>query len=124
MLSLPAVLYAQTVPPPTGGGTTVPPPILGGGGSGGSADLQNPLGNKDLMDLINDILGVLLVFAVPIIVFFIIFAGFKYVTARGNPGEIETANKALLYAGIGGVLILGARVLLEVISGTIDAIAG
>jgi hypothetical protein len=83
--------------------------------------LMNPLGNKSLMEFIQDILDVILVFAVPLIVFFIILAGFNYVMARGNATKVETANRALLYAVIGGVIILGAYVILEVISGTIDA---
>lgn len=95
--------------------------ITPGGDGNGSATLDNPLQSDSLIGFFQAILDVLLIFAVPIIVFFIIFAGFKYVMARGNPGEIATANKALLYAVIGGVLILGAEVLLAVIEGTIAA---
>lgn len=73
------------------------------------------------MEFIQDILDVILIFAVPLIVFFIIYAGFNYVMARGNPGKVADASRALLYAVIGGVIILGAYVILEVISGTIDA---
>ena len=125
MASLPQLLLAQGSP---GGGQGSP-----GGGQGssggnlsqsgqGSVSLFNPLGqDSTLIGFFQEILAVILVFAVPLIVFFIILAGFNYVMARGNPGKIETANKALLYAVIGGVIILGAYVILEVISGTIDA---
>ena len=89
---------------------------------GNAVQLQNPLKSESLIGFFNDILNVIMVFAVPIIVFFIIYAGFKYVMARGNPGEIETANRALLYAVIGGVIILGAKVILTVIGGTVDAL--
>lgn len=74
------------------------------------------------MGFFNDLLEVVMVFAIPLIVFFIILAGFQYVMARGNPGKIATANMSLLFAVIGGVLILGAWVILEVISGTVDAL--
>lgn len=101
---------------PPGDESQVTPPSSG-------STIDNPLGeNTSLIGFFNEILDVILIFAVPIIVLFIMFAGFKYVTARGNKDEISTANKALLYAVIGGVLILGANVLLEVISGTIDAL--
>ncbi len=83
--------------------------------------LCNPLGNTDLMGFLQDLLDVLMVFAVPLIVFMIIYAGFKYVMGQGNPAEIANANRALLYAVIGGVLILGAWIILEVIQGTVDA---
>lgn len=88
-----------------------------------SVCIPNPLGDLTLMGLFQTILNVVMIFAVPLVVFFIIFAGFKYVTAQGNPDKISEANKALLYALIGGLLILGANVLIEVISGTVDAIA-
>ena len=63
-----------------------------------------------------------MVFAVPIILFFIVWAGFLYVTAQGKPDQISKANKALLYAVVGGLIVLGAKVLLEVITNTINAV--
>lgn len=89
----------------------------------GGAKLINPLGNKTLIEFFQDILDVIMVFAVPIIVLFIIYAGFQYVMARGNPTAIQNANRALLYAVIGGVLILGAEILLFVIGGTVDSLS-
>ena len=89
---------------------------------GSSVSIQNPLKAKSITAFFIDLIEVVLVFAMPLIVFFIILAGFKYVMARGNPTKITEANQALLYAIIGGVLILGAFVILQVIQGTIDAI--
>jgi hypothetical protein len=86
--------------------------------------LENPIKAKSITGLIEAIIDIVLVFAVPVIVFFIILAGFKYVTARGDTNQIQEAHMALLYALIGGVLILGAKVLIVVISGTVDAIKG
>jgi len=68
------------------------------------------------------LVDIILVFAIPFIVFFIIYAGFLYVTAQGNPEKIQKAHAALLYALIGGMLILGANVLLYVITNTITQI--
>ncbi len=84
--------------------------------------IENPIKATSIVLLFQTILDIVMVFAVPLIVFFIIYAGFLYVTAQGNSGEIEKAHKALLYALIGGLLILGARVLIEVIQGTVDSI--
>lgn len=100
----------------TGGSNAV---TTGGGDS--VVSLQNPLGNQSLIGFLESILDVIMIFAVPIIVFFIIYAGFLYVTASGNPAKISTAHMALLFAVIGGVIILGARVILAVISGTIQS---
>jgi len=70
---------------------------------------------------IEAILNVLLVLSVPIIIICIIFAGFTYVTAQGNPEKIKTANRSLTYALIGAVLILGAVALSGIIAGLVNS---
>jgi hypothetical protein len=87
-----------------------------------SVKIENPIKATSIVLLFQTLIDIVLIFAVPIIVFFIIYAGFLYVTARGNASTIEKAHMALLYALIGGLLILGARVLIEVIQGTVDSI--
>jgi len=95
---------------------------IGTGPSSGSNSLVNPLKADSIEGLFLAIIDIILVFAVPIIVLFIMYAGFLYVTARGNPDSIKTANSALLWAVVGGVIILGARVILEIIKGTVSAL--
>lgn len=93
--------------------------------SGGTAQLKNPLDGRisTIPDFFKAIIDVLLVFAIPFVVFFIIWAGFLYVTARGNAEKIRQAHNALLYALIGGLLILGANLLLDIITNTVDQVA-
>lgn len=89
------------------------------------AQLRNPMegtGINSIQAFFLAILDILLVFAIPFVVFFIIYAGFLYVTARGNPGTIEQAHKALLYAIIGGLLIFGARAILAIITNTVNSV--
>jgi len=90
---------------------------------GETVSLNNPIAANDINDLFMLIIDIVIIFAVPVIVFFIIYAGFMYVTARGNENTISKAHMALLYALIGGVLILGARVLITVVQGTVDEVA-
>lgn len=85
-----------------------------------TVSLQNPLRMDSLEELLVAILNLIMVLMVPVMVFFIIFAGFKYVTARGNPGTIEEATKALTYAVIGAVIILGAVAISQMIKNTVD----
>jgi len=98
----------------------------GGGADAGQAanreglsyQLQSPLagaGIGSLEGLLTAILNILMVIAVPIIVFFVIFAGFNYVTAQGNQEKIKTATRSLTYAIIGAILILGAVALSSII---------
>ena len=88
-----------------------------------SYTLNNPLNSNigSIEGLLTTILNVLLVIAVPIIVFFIIFAGFKYVTAQGNPEKIKEATRMLTYAIIGGVLILGGAAIAQIIGSVVDS---
>lgn len=83
-------------------------------------NIKNPLNVATVEDFFRAILAILLIIAVPLIVFFIIYAGFLYVTARGNEEKLTTANRALFYAILGGLLILGANILINIISGTIE----
>ena len=89
--------------------------------------LNNPLAGSGITSvegLLTAILNVLLVIAVPLIVFFIIFAGFNYVTAQGNPEKVKTATRSLTYAIIGGVLILGATAFATIIGGVVESFRG
>lgn len=67
------------------------------------------------------ILQVLITIATPIVVLFIIYSGFLYVTAKGNATQISKATTSLTYAVIGGVLIIGAVAISEVIKNVVDA---
>lgn len=76
----------------------------------------NPLGGfSRIPDLLLAIVNVLLIVAVPIIVFFVIFAGFSYVTAQGNPEKIKAASRSLLYALIGSVVVLGSFAIMSIL---------
>jgi len=93
------------------------------GPGSGVVKLENPLGseNDTIAKFLLKIIDVLLVFAIPIIILFIMYAGFLFVTARGNPSQIETARNALLWSVVGGVIILAAKLIIELIQGTISA---
>ena len=58
---------------------------------------------------------------VVIIIFFIIFAGFTYVTAQGKPEKIKLASQSLLYAVIGGVIILGSSAMMVIVRNLVNA---
>ena len=98
--------------------------IVDNSGRGKSGKLDNPLDSSisSIPAFFLAILDILLVFAIPFVVFFIMYAGFLYVTARGNASVIEQAHKALLYAIIGGLLIFGARAILDIITNTVDSV--
>ena len=84
--------------------------------------LQNPLKDISTIDgLLVAILNIIMVLMVPVIVFFIIYAGFKYVMAQGNASQVEEATRALTYAIIGGVLILAAVAISQIIQSVVTS---
>lgn len=90
-----------------------------------SGKLCNPLGNvNNLTEFIRRVLQVVVEIGFPIAVFFIIYSGFLFVKARGNPEEINTAKKAFMWSVIGTVVLLGAWVIAEAIGGTINQLGG
>ncbi len=91
------------------------------GPTGSSVQLENPLKVDSIEELLYEILQIFIVIATPIVIFFIIYAGFMYVTARGNPANLEKAHRALIYALIGGVLIIGAVAIGEIIKNLVES---
>ncbi len=107
--------YAETPSTPTPTATPSTPPV--------KVSLDNYLSVGTIQELLVAILNIVIILMIPVIVFFIILAGFKYVTARGNASQVEEATRALTYAIIGGVLVLGAVALSEIIKNVVDQFA-
>jgi hypothetical protein len=94
------------------------------GTGGGQAQVTNPLGNiNSFCGLIKAILSAVVAIGIPIAVLFIVFAGFKFVLAQGNPAELKKARDNLLYTLIGIGIFLGAWLLAMVIANTINTLS-
>lgn len=111
----------------TGSGTSSGGTTGSGTSSSGvtvNTKIDNPLGSSitDLPSFINTIISFVLLVAIPIIVLAVIYAGFLFVTAAGNPEKLGKAKKTLLYTLIGAALLLGAFVIAKAIKGTVDCI--
>ncbi|MCX6754200.1 MAG: hypothetical protein NTV03_04060 [Candidatus Nomurabacteria bacterium] len=94
---------------------------------GGDNKIANPLGTtgpQNLPDFIKAIIKIVLVVGIPILVLAIIYSGFLYVSAQGNPSKLEIAHRNLLYTVIGGALLLGAFVIATAIGQTVKDIGG
>jgi len=88
----------------------------------GTASLKNPLGGiPNVQTLFQSVMIAFITISIPFVVFFTIFAGFQYVTAQGNPEKIKAASKALMYAIIGGVIIVGAIAITTIVGNTVKA---
>ena len=97
---------------------------VGEGPSNLQFTFDNPLGNnvKDLNTFLKLLLTFVTQLATPIIVLMLIYTGFLFIRAQGNPDKISEARRILLWTLVGAGIILGANALLYAISGTVDQI--
>ena len=92
----------------------------------GAQTLGNPL-NPALSSIpafIEAVTRAVVLIALPIIALFIVYAGFKYVFARGDASKISEAHSNFVYVIIGAILILGAWVFATLIGGTVTQLLG
>ena len=116
----PLVVFADVT---SSGGFTGVTSVGGSSVGGGVATVQNPLGGiNSFCGLIKAILGAVIQIGIPIAVLFIVFAGFKFVLARGNAGKLEEARKNLMYTLIGIGIFLGAWLIAVVIANTVNSL--
>lgn len=87
-----------------------------------SGKIVNPIDAKTLNGLIKTILEGVLKIGIPIIALAIIYCGFLFVSARGNPEAIKKAKDALIYTLIGAAILLGAWAIAQLISNTVLAL--
>jgi len=91
-----------------------------------SITLDNPLGNniQDIPSLVESILNIALTIGVPIIALAIIYSGFKFIAAQGNPEKLKEAKQTILYVLIGAGILLAAYAIATAVVDTITAIRG
>jgi len=91
----------------------------------GSATIVNPLGpNTDLMTLIGKLLQIVAEIGAVVCIFFIIYSGFLFIKAQGDPAELTKAKSVFMWSVIGAAVLLGASVIADMIVGTVDSVIG
>lgn len=84
--------------------------------------VQNPLKAKSISEFVEQILQAVVIIGIPIAILFIVFAGFKFVLAQGNPDALKLARKNLINTIIGIAIFLGAWLIAQVIYNTVKAL--
>lgn len=98
----------------TPGGTNIQPVKM-------NIKINNPFKQDTIQGLINTIINdILIPIGSVVAVLMIMWAGFQYVTARGDTTKITEARKALFWTVIGAAILLGARILSDAIGRTIE----
>lgn len=95
-------------------------------GQSNSGTFTNPFkgsGTDTVPEFLDKLATFLINFGAVVVVFFVVFAGFKFVVAQGNPEKIAQAKQMLFYTLIGGAILLGAKVISSAIKSTIEEFA-
>jgi hypothetical protein len=119
---LPLLVQADTVSVPAGASTVSVPAGGQTVGSGVSVTVTNPLGVSSFCGLIQALLTGAIQIGIPIAVLFIVYAGFKFVLARGNSEKLKEARQNFLWTIIGIGIFLGAWLLANVIANTVNSL--
>ncbi len=85
---------------------------------------ESPLKFRTIEDFIQGVLQAFVYIALPVVAFFVVYSGFKFLTAQGNETKLKQAKDNFMYVIIGASLALGAWALALLIKGTIDQIRG
>jgi hypothetical protein len=101
------------------------PTTIGDGGANNSSQnglsiniaYKNPLHKtaSDIPSFVAVVLKAIAKLLFPIVVIMILYSGFLFVIARGNVEKIGDAKKALTYALVGGMIVLGAYGLAQIV---------
>lgn len=84
--------------------------------------LKNPIQSKTLQEFVRSILEGVIKIGVPLVALAVIYSGFLFVSAIGNPGKIEEAKSALMNTLIGAALLLGAWAIAELVVETVKSL--
>lgn len=98
--------------------------------TGQNTTLINPLNSGDctpngdcLMNLLQGILKFVVRIGSIVVIVMIVFVGFKFVVAQGNPSKIEEAKSMLLWTIVGALILLGAEAIALGIEATVQALS-
>ena len=85
--------------------------------------LTNPLGKTtNIQDVIVTVVKVVQILLMMAAVVYIIWAGFLFVSARGDTAKITKARNALLWGFVGVALVLGAQVIVTTIKNSVNSV--
>jgi len=81
--------------------------------------LCNPINVDSLPAFVHKLLVGIIKIGLPIIALALVYVGFLFVAARGNPEKLGKAKQALLYTIIGAAILLGSWAIAKLISETV-----
>ncbi len=90
-----------------------------------SGKICNPLASRGINSLqgfIKTLVEGVLKIGIPIVALAIIYSGFLFVAARGNPEKLKKAKESLMYTLIGAAILLGSWAIAQLIAATVTGL--
>lgn len=81
-------------------------------------------GVKTLQDAVPVLIDLFIKLMIPLIALSIIFTGYTFATAKGDPAQLKKARMMLTYAIVGTMIILAAKGIAIAIQETVTTVAG
>lgn len=93
---------------------------------GPDAKLKNPFKALGSFEKIASafLTGIVIPVGIPVLAIAIMYTGFLFVAARGNPKKLDDAKKAALWTAVGGFIMLGSLTIVRILQSTFDNISG
>ncbi|MDE2188601.1 MAG: hypothetical protein KGJ35_02640 [Patescibacteria group bacterium] len=89
--------------------------------SGTTGVICNPLQSVSITGLLNNAVDIAIAVGAVVSVIMFIYAGFRFIFAQGKPDEISKTWKLFMYVAIGTAVLIGAKVIVSVITGTLTS---
>ena len=86
--------------------------------------INSPLASSDIDVLLGQLMKIVVQVGGVLVVLFIIYSGFKFVTARDSEPERKKAREIFYATIIGGGILLGADIIANIIIETVNITAG
>jgi hypothetical protein len=83
---------------------------------------ENPLGEMTLQEFLLAVLNAVIYIVTPVVILMIVYTGFLFIAAQGNPQKLQDARRALIWTIIGALIVLGSIALAMAIEATVAQI--
>lgn len=87
-----------------------------------SGKICNPIGQNTIMEFIKTLLEGVLKLGMPVIALALIYSGFLFVSAQGNPEALSKAKDSFMYTLIGAAVLLGSWGIAQLIASTVQSL--
>ncbi len=89
-----------------------------------STTIKNPLKSENVNQILLDVMNLVAKIGGVLVVLFIIYSGYKFVTAGESDQNRDKAKNIFYATVIGGAILLGADIIANIIIGTVKSTAG